>query len=110
MPTAIIKDLAKESNKTVKEVELLYKKAKQLAYDKYDKSSGDFYAYSLGILKNILGVTASLKKVPISAFKPVLASNQINSLDSLESMFKQPKTQCNKLKSTENAWFTELAK
>ena len=107
MSTAVIKDLAKSHNKTVKEVEELYKKAKQLAYDKYDKSSGDFYAYSLGILKNMLGVTASVNKAPRSAFKPVLSSL---ATCPVETMFKPLKTQCNKPKSVENAWFKELSK
>lgn len=59
MPLPIIKSFAEKSGKTVKEVERLYKIAQTKAYDNFTTKNDDFYAYSIGILKNMLGIEES---------------------------------------------------
>lgn len=57
MPANVIKSLANKHNKSEKEVEKLWKKAKKIASQEYDvkKDSDRFYALTMGVLKNMLG-------------------------------------------------------
>jgi hypothetical protein len=58
MPTPLIKQFAKESGKSEKDVEALWEKAKTLAKAKFKKKDSSFYAYTTGILKNMLALAS----------------------------------------------------
>ena len=61
MPNAAIENMAKKAGKSVKEMEELWKKAKREArkqdFSEKDEDSDAFYAYSMGILKKMTGLT-----------------------------------------------------
>jgi len=60
MPSPYVNKLAKETGKSVAEVEKLWGKAKEIASDNFGKKEDDFgskeYSYTVGIVKNMLGV------------------------------------------------------
>ena len=56
MPENIIKSFSQKSGKPEKEIEKLWKKAKKLAKDMGEE---DNYAYTVGVLKNMLGIEES---------------------------------------------------
>lgn len=56
MPSAVVKSFAKQTGKSVKDVEKLWDKAKKEASKMGRK---DDYAYITGILKNMLGINES---------------------------------------------------
>lgn len=57
MPAALVKSIAKESGKSVAEVEKLWDKAKELAKEQgRSEDSEDFYPYVVGILKKMTGM------------------------------------------------------
>lgn len=64
MPSPYVNTLAKETGKTVKEIEKLWNQAKQIAADTLGKAEKDFksedYQYVIGIVKNMLGMKESL--------------------------------------------------
>lgn len=53
MPTPTIKNFAKRSGKSEKEVEALYQKAKEIAKEAGEEEN---FAYIIGILKNMLSI------------------------------------------------------
>lgn len=59
MPTPIIKTFAKETGKSLAEVEKLWDESKELAKQ---KGLDDNYAYIVGILKNKLGIGESMSR------------------------------------------------
>ena len=60
MPSPYVKKLASETGKSVDEIEKLWDKAKEITADTFGKSEDDFgtkeYKYTVGIIKNMLGV------------------------------------------------------
>lgn len=60
MPSPYVKKLASETGKSVAEIEKLWDKAKGITADTFGKSEDDFgtkeYKYTVGIIKNMLGV------------------------------------------------------
>lgn len=58
MPTPVMKSFAKKSNKKVKTVEKLWKKAEKLVKKKYEieKDSPRYWPLVVGITKNLLGI------------------------------------------------------
>lgn len=65
MPAAYVKSLAKETGKSVAEVEKRWNKAKEIAKDEYPdvkEESDRFYAIVTGIFKKIEGVDSKAKK------------------------------------------------
>ncbi len=60
MPSPYVKKLARETGKTIDEVEGLWDKAKKIAADHFKKSITEFgdqeYAYTVGIVKNMSGL------------------------------------------------------
>jgi len=60
MPSPYIKSLSKLSGKPDKEIEKLWKKAKDIASDTFDKEEIEFedkeYSYTVGIVKEMLGI------------------------------------------------------
>lgn len=60
MPSPYVKKLASETGKSVDEIEKLWDKAKGITADTFGKSEDDFgtkeYKYTVGIIKNMLGV------------------------------------------------------
>tara|TARA_R110000765_G_scaffold149893_1_gene252555 strand:+ start:1169 stop:1501 length:333 start_codon:yes stop_codon:yes gene_type:complete len=57
MPNNIIKTFADKTDKTVEEVEVLWKKAEQIVKDEYEIDSNDesYYPLVVGVLKKSLG-------------------------------------------------------
>lgn len=66
MPNSIVTALAKESGKSVKAVEKLWKKAKEITADSFGKTESEFtdrdWSYVTGVLKNMLGLEETVKK------------------------------------------------
>jgi len=64
MPSPYIKKLAKETGKSEKEVEKLWRKAKDIAAEEFGKAEKDFgskeFAYTTGVVKKMLGVDESI--------------------------------------------------
>lgn len=58
MPNATIESFAKQSGKSIKEVEGLWDKAKDIAdkLDYLEKDSDKYYAYVTGTLKRMLNI------------------------------------------------------
>jgi len=59
MPSAVIQSFAKKTNKSEKEVEDLYSRAKKIVkkeYPEVKEDSQDFYQLVIGILKKMVGV------------------------------------------------------
>ena len=60
MPSPYVNSLAKETGKSVGEIEKLWNKAKDITSDTFSKSEDDFgtkeYKYTVGIVKNMLGL------------------------------------------------------
>lgn len=58
MPTPVMKSFAKKSNKKVKTVEKLWKKAEKLVKKKYEieKDSPRYWPLVVGVTKNLLGI------------------------------------------------------
>lgn len=61
MPNATIESFAKQSGKSVKEVEELWDKAKKMTdkLDYIEKESDQYYAYVTGTLKRMLNIDES---------------------------------------------------
>lgn len=58
MPPALVKSFSKETDKSEKEVERLWNKAKELVNDQYpnvEKNSEKYYMLVTGILKRMVG-------------------------------------------------------
>ena len=64
MPSPYVKKLASETGKSEAEIERLWNKAKDITADTFGKKEDDFgtreYKYTVGIVKNMLGVNESL--------------------------------------------------
>lgn len=64
MPSPYVKKLSQETGKSEKEIEKLWKKAKEIASEEFGKTEDDFgnkeYAYVTGIVKKMLGVDESI--------------------------------------------------
>jgi len=64
MPSPWVKKIAKETDKSEREVEKLWKKAKEITSEEFGKDEDDFgnkeYAYTTGVVKKMLGVDESL--------------------------------------------------
>jgi len=64
MPSPYIKSLVKLSDKPEKEIEGLWKKAKEITSDTFDKEEIEFedleYSYTVGIVKQMLGIKEEL--------------------------------------------------
>lgn len=64
MPSAYVKNLAKETGKSEAEIEKLWKKAKEITSETLGTKESDFgskeYKYTVGIVKNMLGVKEEL--------------------------------------------------
>lgn len=56
MPNNIIKSFSDQANKTEDEVERLWKKAENIASEKFSKDDEEFYPMVVGILKKMLGL------------------------------------------------------
>lgn len=60
MPSPYVNSLAKETGKSVSEIEKLWNKAKEISSDTFGKPEKDFgakeYKYTVGIVKNMLGL------------------------------------------------------
>lgn len=60
MPSAYVRNLAKETGKSTAEIEKLWKKAKEITAETLGTKEADFgskeYKYTVGIVKNMLGV------------------------------------------------------
>ena len=54
MPNSLVKSYAKKHNMSVEDVELLWKKAKEIAAKSFPSDDRNFYAYVVGILKKML--------------------------------------------------------
>jgi transcription termination factor NusB len=66
MPSNIVKKYAKETNKSIKEVEALWNDAKDKAreqYDDIDEDSPKFYSIVTGILKNMLKIEEEINLI-----------------------------------------------
>jgi hypothetical protein len=60
MPNNIIKSFSDKTGKTEKEIETYWNKAKKISIDKgYTETDDDFYAYTVGVLKQMLGINES---------------------------------------------------
>lgn len=57
MPTPYIKSVSDKTGKSVKELEKLWDKAKEIALKDRKESDKDFYAYVTGIFKKMAGIT-----------------------------------------------------
>lgn len=64
MPSPYVAKLSKETGKSVAEIEKLWDKAKDIASDTFGKSEDDFgsreYKYTVGIVKNMLGLNEKI--------------------------------------------------
>jgi len=64
MPSPYITKLVKETGKSEKEIEKLWKKAKEIASEDFGKDEDDFgskeYSYTTGVVKKMLGVDESI--------------------------------------------------
>jgi len=64
MPSAYVKNLAKETGKSEAEIEKLWKKAKEITSETLGTKESDFgskeYKYTVGIVKNMLGMKEEL--------------------------------------------------
>lgn len=64
MPSPYVNKLSKETGKSVAEIEKLWNKAKDITADTFGKSEDDFgtkeYKYTVGIIKNMLGVNEKI--------------------------------------------------
>lgn len=64
MPSPYVKKLAQDTGKSVAEIEKLWDKAKEITSDTFGKAEADFsskeYKYTVGIIKNMLGVNENL--------------------------------------------------
>lgn len=64
MPSPYISKLSKETGKPEREIEKLWKKAKEIASEEFGKDEDDFgnreYKYTTGVVKKILGVDESI--------------------------------------------------
>ena len=91
MPSPYVNKLAKETGKSVSEVEKLWDKAKEITSDTFGKKEDDFgskeYSYTTGIVKNMLGVKEELldptkfqdSKLSAKQFiEEVMSSNQFD--------------------------------
>lgn len=67
MPTPMLQSMAAKSGKSLEEVEKMWAEAKDKAHGK--KDTQDFYAYTTGILKNMLGLTDETASVKIGGKK-----------------------------------------
>lgn len=59
MPTPLIKQFADEAKRPISEVEELWEKAKTIAQKTFKTKDSRFYAYTVGILKNMLSLSSS---------------------------------------------------
>jgi len=62
MPNNIVKSFAKESNKSISEVEKLWDKSKEIVKSEYKdvkEDSAEFYKLVTGVLKKQLGINES---------------------------------------------------
>jgi len=57
MPTQAIKNYAKESGKTVAEVEAMWEDCKVTARKKFEKEDSQYWAYVNGCVKRKLGIS-----------------------------------------------------
>ena len=58
MPASLLKSLAKKSGKAIKDVERLWKKAKELTVKAgFDVAASNYYPYVVGIMNKMLGLT-----------------------------------------------------
>lgn len=64
MPSPFVKKLSQETGKSEKEIEKLWKKAKEIASEEFGKTEDDFgnkeYAFVTGAVKKMLGVDESI--------------------------------------------------
>jgi hypothetical protein len=64
MPSPYVKSLSKETGKPESEIEKLWSKAKDITSDTFNKKEKDFedkeYSYTVGIVKNMLGIKEEL--------------------------------------------------
>ena len=60
MPSPYVNKLSKETGKSISEIEVLWKKAKDVTAETFGKTEDDFgskeYSYCVGIVKNMLGI------------------------------------------------------
>lgn len=64
MPSAYVKSLSKETGKSTNELEKLWDKAKKITSETFNKTEDEFgskeYSYTVGIVKNMLGLKEEL--------------------------------------------------
>ena len=60
MPSGFVRKISKETGKSVREIEKLWGRAREIASEEFGKNPDDFgakeYAYMTGIVKNMLGL------------------------------------------------------
>lgn len=64
MPSPWVKKIARETGKSEREIEKIWKKAKEITSEEFGKSEDDFgnkeYSYTTGVVKKMLGVDESI--------------------------------------------------
>lgn len=105
MPIPAIKSLAEKSGKSVKEVEELFKKAKQKAYDTYNKDSGDYFPYAIGILKNMLG----LKETSAVTIKKLNTNKKVSPKSVTKPAVKPKKKKTLSIWDIPNSWLLNMS-
>lgn len=64
MPSPYIKTLSKETGKSEKEIERVWKKAKEITSEEFGKNEDDFskreYSYAMGVVKRMMGIDESI--------------------------------------------------
>ena len=64
MPSPYVKSLAKDTGKSVSEIEKLWNRAKKIAVEEFGKGEDSWgsreYSYTVGIVKNMLGIREEL--------------------------------------------------
>lgn len=80
MPTPYIKKMAKETGKSLKKLEKLWKKAEKIAGDKFTKEDDAFHPYVMGIFQRMLGVheSTSFVKVGDNLLIGISGSSRLN--------------------------------
>jgi methyl-accepting chemotaxis protein len=67
MPSNYVKSLAKDTDKSEKEIEKLWDKAKEVTSETFGKKESDFgekeWKYTTGVVKNMLGIKESINQI-----------------------------------------------
>lgn len=88
MPSSVVKSLAKETNKSISEVEKLWDKAKKIVSDEYKdvkKDSDKYYQLVTGTLKNMLNIKEEKENNNIMAKRiKEVSNNYYNTIEAIE--------------------------